>query len=366
MTRQFPAIRRLMPDARRIDFAVRLPFTMDRSWPIWRGAVGFLETTWTSELSPEDGDAYDAFVANARGGHYSQTRDWARVIIAGKPFVPIYFMARRNGELVGAALLLRTRLGVPLPFVQCERGPVCDDPGDLSEVLAGLKREAWRHGVLRLSVMPYWVGEDAAATEGMLRCSGFSDCQDFAGRHARTLRLDLGAVEADDPFAGLAKARREASRAERTGGSARRGTAADLPAFRAMHEALLRRDGKKLPGDRWYDALAWYFLAERERGAMFVCDFEGQPVSAIFVTCHGGVATYVLGASAAGVARFPKMILPMKSAVSWAKQNGARVFDLGGIPLLGDPDPKRANIAEFKYSIARTEVSLVHEHVRWF
>lgn len=330
--------------------------------------MSLLETLWTSKLSPQDAAAYDAFVPAARGGHYSQTRDWAKVIAAGKRFDPVYFLARRSREVVGAALLLRTRLALPLPFVLSERGPVCGDPDDLPDVLLALRRQARRHGVLRLSVMPYWMDGNKALVEDMLQRQGFIDRQSFAGRHARTLRLALDRLDANDPFASaaLAKARREARRAERAGGSARTGTAADMAAFRRLHEDLLRAEGKPLPAAGWYDALAEYFLAGANRGAMFVCELASRIVSAIFITCHGGIATYILGASSGEALRFPKMILPMAMATVWAKQNGAAVFDFGGIPMIGDPDAKRASIADFKYSFSHEDVALVHEHVRWF
>lgn len=60
------------------------------------------------------------------------------------------------------------------------------------------------------------------------------------------------------------------------------------------------------------------------------------------------------------------MVVPVAQAVLWAKKIGAHSFDLGGIPLEGDTDPKRGSIAKFKYGSSHTEVSLVHEHVRWF
>lgn len=323
---------------------------------------------WSSDVLTADGEVYDNFVATARGGHYSQTRAWAEVLVAAKPFAPFYFLARRDGRVIGAGLLLRTQIGgfLNMPVAQMERGPVCAHPEDLPFVLQALRVHCVRHGILRLSVMPYWTGGDKLRVEEILRSQGFVDRQSFNGRHARTLRLDLSALDAREPFAGasLAKVRREMRRAERAGASTRLGGRRDLPAFREMHEALLRSGGRSMPPIGWYDALAGYFTAGR--GAMFVCEHGGRTVSAIFVACHGGVATYIIGASSGEALRFPKMILPMAQAIVWAKQKGADSFDFGGIPMVGDHDVKRASIAEFKYSFSHDEVSLAHEHVRWF
>jgi len=332
--------------------------------------VDRLDTVYASALSAHDGKAYDSFVASAADGHFSQTQAWAKVATASKPFAPFYFLARRNGRVVGAALLLRTQLGraLPLPFAQIERGPVCGEPEHLPEILNSLLEQTRRRGILRLSVMPYWAGEAKERAERLLRQQGFADKQSFGGRHARSLRLDLTSLTEDNLFAGRAlfKVRQNIGRAERAGASARPGRPEDLTAFRHLHEELMHLESKRPPGPAWYDALADYFVQPEGRGAMFVCEHQGKVVSAIFVARHGRLATYILGASSRQALRFPKMILPMAAAIAWAKRNGVESFDLGGIPMNGDSDTKRASIAEFKHSFAREAIDLAHEHVRWF
>ncbi len=336
------------------------------SWGV--SILGRLDTVWSSGLSAADGEAYDSFVATARSGHFSQARPWAKVATAAKPCTARHFLARRDGRVVGAALVLRTRVlgALALPVAQIERGPVCDDPDDMPDVLESLLDQTRRHGILRLSVMPYWTGEAKPRVEEILRQLGFADIQSFGGRHARTLRLDLSSLSADNPFAGsaLSQVRHEIKRAERAGAIARRGQKWDLNAFREMHEQLLRLEGKRPPAAPWYEALAEYFLTER--GAMFVCEHQGKVIAAIFVARHGPLATYVLGASSGDELRFPKMVLPMAHAIIWAKETGVRYFDLGGLTMEGDVDAKRASIVQFKRSFSRTEIDLVHEHVRWF
>ena len=332
--------------------------------------MGRLDTVWSSELSTADGEAYDSFVATARGGHYSQARSWAKVATAAKPFVARYFLARRDGRVVGAALILRTQVlrTLALPFAQIERGPVCDDPEQMPDVLEALLDQSRRHGILRLSVMPYWAADAKPRAERILKQHGFADRQSFGGRHARSLRLDLASLPADEPFAGsaLSQVRQNIRRAVRAGAIARHGQKRDLIAFRDMHAQLLHLDGKRPPAAAWYDALANYFLSCEERGAMFVCEHQGNVVAAIFVARHGALATYVMWASSVYELRFPKMVLPMASAIAWATQKGVDSFDLGGIPMEGDTDAKRASIAEFKHSFSRAEIAFTHEHVRWF
>lgn len=332
--------------------------------------MGRLDTVWSSKLSVADGEAYDSFAASARGGHYSQTRHWAKIATAAKPCAPRYFLARRDGRVVGAALVLRTRIlgALALPFAQIERGPVCDDPEDLPDVLESLLDQTRRHGILRLSVMPYWADEARPRIERLLKERGFSDVQSYAGSHVRALRLDLSSLSADGPFAGseFTKLRKELRRSERAGATSRRGREEDVDKFRGMLEQRLRSEGRRVPPKSYYDALKDYFLSCESQRAMFVGDYEGEAVSAIFVTRHGPIAAYVAGASSARELSFSKMVQPMSCAVLWAKEQGSASFDFGGMPMQGDTDPKRNSIALFKRSFSRTEIALVHEHVRWF
>ncbi|MDE2492621.1 MAG: peptidoglycan bridge formation glycyltransferase FemA/FemB family protein [Alphaproteobacteria bacterium] len=332
--------------------------------------MSWLDTVWSTELSAADGEAYDSFVAIARGGHYSQTRSWAAVATAAKPVVPSYFLACRDGRVVGAALILRARAfrALTLPVAQIERGPVCDAPEHLPAVLAALVGQARSHGILRLSVMPYWAGEAKTEAEEVLRRRRFSDIQSYVGSHVRALRLDLSSLSGDVPFAGneFTKLRKELRRSERAGATTRRGREEDIDKFRGMLEQRLHSDGKRAPTKLYYDALKDHFLSGEGQRAMFVGEYEGDAVSVIFVTRHGPVAAYVAGASSARELSFSKMIQPMSCAVLWAKEQGCASFDFGGMPMQGDTDPKRNSIALFKRSFSRTEIALVHEHVHWF
>jgi len=324
-----------------------------------------LDASLTPALSPANGVAYDQFVATAPAGHYTQTRAWASVAAAGRPFQPLFFLAQRGGAVVGAGLVLQSRLGpFRLPFAQVERGPIAT-LSDMPEVLAALRRVCLARGIVRLSVMPYRSGDEREETEKTLRNERFNDFQRAAGRHVRTLRIDLNALDAANPFGGstLSKVRQNIGRAERAGATVRRGRREDLAAYRTLNQALLAQEGRSGPAAAWYEAIGDYILSE---GAMFVCEHGGKVISAILITRHGGMATYALGASSGDPLKFSKTVLPMTEAILWARAAGAHSFDLGGVPMAGDAEAKRISIAEFKYSYSRTEIDLVYEHVRWF
>jgi peptidoglycan pentaglycine glycine transferase (the first glycine) len=314
-------------------------------------------------LGPVAGE-YDAFVLASPAGHAAETRPWAEIARAGAHVRTSFAIVRNGGHVVGSALVLRpVALGLALPWAWVERGPVVADVASLADVTRALGTALRRRGVLRLRVMPYWAGEDAARAEGLLRSIGLSDVQTADGPHACTLRLGLGG---EDVFAGKSKeqVRWRARQAEKAGAIARRGEDRDWKRLREMYRSLMESQGKRNKPDRWWDAIR-RFVSDDARGAFFACDHEGRTVAAAVVLRHGGLATYAWGASVPDKLPFSKAIPALVAAIRWARDAGCHTFDLGGIPLEGDRDPKRAAIATFKYDFDKTRVRLVREHAGW-
>ncbi len=323
------------------------------------------------QLTPElVGDAaaeHDAFVLGSLAGHSAETRAWAEVARAGAYVRTSFAAVRHEGRLVGTALVLRpVALGVALPWAWVERGPVVAEVTALRDVTRAIGRALRRRGVARLRVMPYWSGDDAPRAEAQLRSAGLHDVQTADGPHACTLRLDLRVATDAELFAGKSKeqVRWRAKQAERAGAVARRGEDRDWARLRELHGNLMRSQGKRDKPARWWDAVR-RFVADESRGAFFACDHGGGTVAAAVVLRHGGLATYAWGASVPDKLPFSKAIPALVAAVRWARDAGCHTFDLGGVPLEGDRDPKRAAIATFKYDFDRTRVRLVRQHAGW-
>jgi hypothetical protein len=315
---------------------------------------------------PDEGD-YDRFVLETRGGHYAQTRAWAKVARASRPCVARYFLARDGQRVVGAALLLRTSVGpVPLPVASVDRGPVCASVEDVPRVVRALCRSARRRGVARLSVMPYWAGDEAAKVSRDLEALRFRDVQEPDGAHATTLRVDIAGKSDDALFAAFVRdqVKKRSKIAEKAGARARKGEAKDLEAHRRLMGEMLAAQGKRDRPRAFYDALAAH-LDDPRRGALFVCEHEGDIVSTVVVLRHGALATYVFGATSSAPKKFTKTVPPLVAAIRWARDAGCATFDLGGVPSAEDADAKRASIAEFKFYFASERVPLVREHARW-
>jgi hypothetical protein len=319
---------------------------------------------WTARLDEEEAKAFDHFVAEARGGHFAQSRAYLPVALASHLARPAYVLVRRAGRLIGAAQVLRGTAGpLPLPVAWIERGPVCDHPGELTEVVRAVAAAARARGVLRLSVMPYFAGEEVRAAAEALGRARFRPRPDPAGAHTCTLRLPLSPGE--DPFLGGAyrSLRSTLKQAERLGVTVRRTGREGIALLAGMHDRMMAEQGRRGRPARIWAALADGFDA---LGAgLFVAELGGADIAAALTLRHGRVVTFVHGATSLEEQRFSKMGLPLAAAIRAAQEAGAHTFDLGGVPAPSDQDPKRAAIARFKWHFAKTPTALLEEHVRW-
>jgi hypothetical protein len=155
-----------------------------------------LRVTWCRLLSAGDARDYDAFVGAAPSGHFAQSRQWAPVACAGRPFGSSYALVRDAADrVVGAAHILRARLaGLPLPYAVIERGPVVADPAMFGPVMRRVARAARWRGIARLAVMPYWELTAGEAVRATLHELGWRSVQKMSGAHAATLRLALAGL----------------------------------------------------------------------------------------------------------------------------------------------------------------------------
>jgi hypothetical protein len=326
-----------------------------------------MQVTLSSSLSDRDAEDYDRFVAEARGGHYSQTRAWSAMSTAGRPLAAQYFLARDGAAVVGAGVLLRPRIGPLLgPAAHMERGPVCDDPGRVAEVSRELAHATRLRGVARLAIMPYWAGDEAVAVERSLVEERFASVQAFDGAHVNTLRLAIGGLDEKEILSGGERhvLRRNLKHAEKHGATARLGTMEDVPTLVRLYRELMEGQDISMKPGAFFDRLAER-LTPRGPAAIFLCDHEGDTVSAVLIVKNGKLATFIIGASDRSARKITKMVLPLKSAILWARDEGCDAFDFGGVPMDGDTDEKRKNIAAFKFQYGAAPVHLVGEHARW-
>ena len=272
--------------------------------------------------------AWDALVAATPGTDVNQLTAWARVR-ATVGYRSRLLLARQDDRLVGGAQVLLRRVG-PAALAYVPSGPVlARDAPDRAAAVSALAEALDRlAGPLRpLFVQP---PDDADDASRALLARGFRP-SDAGISPAGTLRLDLTADE-DALRAGLGRRLRYwTTKWPERGVTVRRGDVADVP----LLASLMARTAEHQGYDPLPEAYVEVFYRELapEHAAIFVGEVDGRAVAADLVTGCGGVIKGRLGgfdrSGDAGKLSVPGAM--RWTEIRWAKQQGYRWFDFGGI-----------------------------------
>jgi lipid II:glycine glycyltransferase (peptidoglycan interpeptide bridge formation enzyme) len=105
----------------------------------------------------------------------------------------------------------------------------------------------------------------------------------------------------------------------------------DVESFHKMLLLTGSRDGFGVHSQEYYQR-AYDLLHPRQMGELLLAEYEGKPLAALFVACHGDRAYYLYGASTGEERnRMPTYLLQWE-AMKWAKAHGCQEYDLWGVP----------------------------------
>jgi glycosyltransferase involved in cell wall biosynthesis/lipid II:glycine glycyltransferase (peptidoglycan interpeptide bridge formation enzyme) len=295
----------------------------------WDGH-GPVSVTLTRQPDTSELAEWDELVRKVPGSDVAQLSAWADVRRVAD-FEALYVFARRGGELVGGALVLWRRLRFVGEVGYVPYGPVISLDADRDPsvaVLASALRRLARQKMRVLFIQPPLGGEDISRE---LRRHGFRPSHANIAPEA-SFHLDLSRTE-DELWAGLTtEMRRRARKWPELGVRVRRGTQDDVALLARLHAASAQHHGfEPLPLE--YIATLYRRLAPAGHAELFVGEIEGKPVFADLLTGCGGVLKGRLTGmdrdSAAGRLRVSAAV--RWEAIRWAKANGYRWFDFGGI-----------------------------------
>ena len=105
----------------------------------------------------------------------------------------------------------------------------------------------------------------------------------------------------------------------------------DIGSFHKLMLVTGGRDGFGVHSLEYYRR-AYELLHPKQMGEIFVAEYEGRPLAALFVARHGRRAYYLYGASTEEERnRMPTYLLQWE-AIKWAKVHGCEEYDLWGVP----------------------------------
>jgi len=294
-------------------------------------AVERISVRWEADPSPFMLAQWDKLVERSSGTDVTQLSAWAK-IRSQVGFSPLFLFACRGDALVGGCLVQCRRIFGVLRVCYVPYGPLSDQSRtDASEVTAALLSELTK--LAESSTMTFiQPPEYADDISFQLLANGFRHSN--AGiAPAGSYRLDLSRSLADIRSGFSARLKSWTNRWESKGVTVRRGNASDLPIlFNLIVETAVRQGFP--PPLLEQLALIYRELTPGGHAALFIGEVDGRPVAADLVTMLGGT---VHGRRCGFDSSGPAGRLSVPAAVrwkiiNWAKNEGYRWLDFGGLP----------------------------------
>ncbi|HEY7415352.1 MAG TPA: peptidoglycan bridge formation glycyltransferase FemA/FemB family protein [Ktedonobacteraceae bacterium] len=307
------------------------------------------------EITSSQRTLWDTFLYEHPYGHLLQSWRWGELKqYTGWQPVRLALWDQDEQRIVAGAQVLRyapphipLRLG-HLAYVP--KGPVLDwtHPELCDTFFTQLHRWLRVHGALALRVEP---PVEAGTPEGKL----VHTCLNTSSAHSihpmqplRTIVVDL---QADDTEL---RARLKDKTRYNIGLAARRGvtiraaqTLDDVRNWYRLLHVTGKRDQFGIHAQEYY-LRAWELLREQEYARLFLAEHEGELLAGIFVSAFAHEGIYLYGASSNERRNLMPNYLLQWEAMLWARSQGARHYDLWGIPDTDDTGEAMAGVYRFK------------------
>ncbi len=290
-----------------------------------------------------DREVYNSFVAAMPAGDILQSWEWGE-IKSSAGWKPRRYVAERDGRIVAAASVLRTRplRGAPA-LLYAPRGPVFSDPSAVSALLGRIRDDAAGAFVLKAdpAVEPGSIEERALINAGFRPAGGGG----FGGVQPKAVMvLDIAAGE-DQILEGFkSKWRYNIRLAERKGVAVAQAGREDLPLFHDLLLETAKRDGFFVRGRSYFQTL-YDTLAPQGMLSLWLARYEGRAIAGAICFAFGPRVTYVYGASSNADRNVMPNHLMQWTMIRWARSRGAKIYDFRGVSPVRDGKPAEGSIA---------------------
>jgi hypothetical protein len=285
----------------------------------------------SEEPGPEALHAWDLLVDRTPGTDVTQFSVWGG-LRSRVGFTPLYLLAYQAGELVGGAQILTRRFPVLGSVGYLPYGPLVSPGAPAAEDIRHALVEALllltRRRMRILFIQPPEGAEDTSAE--LLRCGFRPSSAGIAPQGS--IRIDLTADLAEIRSRFGKRLKSWTNRWESRGVTVRPGTEADVQLLAELMASSAQHQGyTPLPLD--YITALYRELSATGHVVMFVGEVDGVPVAVDLMTgCGAMVRGRLSGFDRSGEA----MRLSVPAAIrwemiKWAKAQGYRWFDFGGL-----------------------------------
>jgi len=272
--------------------------------------------------------AWDFFVANAPGGHHTQSSVWAQVKTSLSNRTAVRIIVYEKADIVAGVQLIIQSLPLVGAIGYIIKGPIgrTNEPALNEQLMAQLHQVAKAYKILCLLIQP---PHDGWAWAEYLQCLGFVRNVTQITPTATTV-VDLS-QHVDQIFGQIKKnKRRGIRRAQRDGVQIREGSEADLDIF---HDILVAASERQhyTPFPKEYFVEMWRILSANGHMKLFLATYDEEVVSAHVVVAFGNTVTAKQGGwSGQQSIHRPNELLDWVT-LTWAKSQGYRYYDFEGI-----------------------------------
>lgn len=311
-------------------------------------------------------EEYENFVSNHINGNFMQSLCWTGV---KKDWNYEAVISRdKNGTIKGTALVLIRRI----PFLGCSflyspHGPVCDyrDTETLKDIFAGIELIRKKYRGYELRVDPCITENDKIEIE-VLQNLGFEfnenapELTTIQARNNYILRIN--GRSADEIFESFHKKWRYNIRvASRKGVECKICGTECLDDFYMLMEETGKRDGFCIRSKEYFRRML-ESLGEHCR--LYMCYYNGEPLSGAVATQYAGKTCYVYGASTAQHRNVMPNYLMQWNMICWAVENGCSIYDFQGIPFYKNENHPNYGVYRFKQGFNGEVLTYAGEFVK--
>lgn len=294
---------------------------------------------------------FDTFMKNHPNSSYTQCLAWANVKSNWES--EAVYVENENGDIIGAALVLIRHVPVvKKTILYTPRGPVWDweDSHTFNQILLMLRKLAKRYHSYKIIIDPYFKAADQKAID-LVTSYDFNftpDAPPLTTIQSRTTYvLDIAGKTADEIFANFhSKWRYNIRLAGRKGVECRVCTVEEgLDDFYALMLQTSQRD-QFTPRSKEYFARFIRELGDCCR--LYMCYYNGIPLSGAITTNYAGRTFYVYGASSNENRNLMPNHLMQWTMMQWALETGCSIYDFGGIAFYEDESSLAHGVYKFK------------------
>jgi lipid II:glycine glycyltransferase (peptidoglycan interpeptide bridge formation enzyme) len=283
------------------------------------------------EYTDEDAQ-WDAFVASHPNGSILQTTHWAR--LKGRfGWTGYRVWLKQDGQLVaGAQMLFRSAAMRLLKIGYVPHGPLVDwdDAEQVAVLFNQIDHAVYEHRAGMIKMEPLLWNDALPMWQRVCEQQELVADTDTI-QPPRTMVLDLRPSEDEILGRMKQKTRYNIRLAARKGVTVREGALADVPIFNRMMQVTGSRNAFGIHEPEYYRTAFEIFSAENA-AALFIAEYEGQPLAGVMVFRWGDKAGYLYGASTDEERQRMPTYAVQWAAIQWAKAQGCTTYDMWGVP----------------------------------